>query len=185
MDRFILQLGHPKINQSTFPAFKQVKEAFICLFRLEEESIYLFWQQIPIQFRYQADLYHNFDEILGMVWLVQRDEQGATKVSFTTQLLTINWELHWKSDNLVINSTFSAQDDLYVPYAQALNQWSEINLSKQAFLSEWKTLLHQIIVAFQASHIQIQDGTERRKWELLQCVERQIPQYGQLYLKPT
>ena len=29
-----------------------------------------------------------------------------------------------------------------------------------------------------------QDGPERRKWELLQRVEQQIPKYGKLYLKP-
>ena len=41
-------------------------------------------------------------------------------------------------------------------------------------MSEWKTLLHQIIVAFQSGQVEIQDGTERRKRELLQRVERQI-----------
>ena len=65
---------------------------------------------------------------------------------------------------------------------QEMDEKKEIR--KQTFLNEWKTLLHQIIVAFQSGHVEIRDGTERRKWELLQRVERQIPQYGQLYVRP-
>jgi len=181
----IIQLGHPKILTVTSTSFEQVIEIFIHLFRAEEESIYLFWHQIPIRFRYREELYHNFNDILAMVWLIQQDEQGATKADFITQLILFRWEMRWKEDKLVIHSTFTARDDLYLSYAQALNQCPAVTMSKKAFLSEWKTLLHQIIIAFQASAIEIQDGTERRKWELLQWVEQQIPQYGRLYTRPA
>lgn len=177
-----LQLGHPKINQGAFPVFETVRDVFLQLFRAEEESIYLFWHDAPLRLRYSEDLYHNFDAILAMVWLIQRDERGATKADFTTQLLSVGWELYWEGDELRIQSTFTELDDLYAPYAQALNRWPELRMSKQAFLSEWKTLLHQIIVAFQAARAEIRDGTERRKWELLQRVEGQILQYGRLYV---
>jgi len=56
-----------------------------------------------------------------------------------------------------------------------------MQMPRAAFLSEWKTLLHQIIVSFEAGEIEIEDGTERRKWELLRRVEKQIAGYGQLY----
>ncbi len=177
----VLQLGHPKIKQDPFPAIDHLRDVFVHLFRAEEESVYLFWHEIPLRFRYHEDLYHNFDDIVALVWLVQRDDQGATKVHFTTQLVSIDWEVRWERDNLVVRGTFAGHDDLYGPYAEALNKQPEVKISKQVFLSEWKTLLHQIIVAFQSGHVEIQDGTERRKWELLQRVERQIPRYGQLY----
>jgi hypothetical protein len=179
----IIQLGHPKIKQESFPLFATVREAFLHLFRAEEESIYLFWHTIPLRFRYREDLYRNFDSILAMVWLIQRDDQGATKVEFTNQLLTIRWEIRWEGDDLAIHSFCSALDDLYEAYAQALNQWPEVKITKQAFLNEWKTLLHQIIVAFQYGQVKIEDGTERRKWEMLQRVEGQMAQYGQLYIR--
>jgi hypothetical protein len=183
MEPLILQLGHPKIEPGPFPAFKTVKDAFLRLFRAEEESTYLFWHAIPVRIRYREDLYHNFDAILAMAWLVQRDERGATKVDFTNQLLAIHWKIHWEGSSLIISGTFTALDALYTPYAQALNRWPEVQMEKQAFLNEWKTLLHQIIVAYQSGQVEIQDGTERRKWEMLQRVERQIPQYGRLYTR--
>lgn len=177
----LLQLGHPKIKQVSVPAIGHLRDAFLYLFRAEEESVYLFWHDIPLRFRYRQDLHRNFDDILAMVWLVQRDDQGATKVHFATQLVSIDWEIRWGHDNIVIHGRFAAYDDLYAHYAEALNKRPEVKLSKQAFLSEGKTLLHQIIVAFQAGHVEIKDGTERRKWEMLQRVEQLIPQYGQLY----
>jgi hypothetical protein len=178
-----IQLGHPKINQGPFPVFERVSDAFPALFRAEEESVYLFWHAIPLRIRYREDLYRDFDAILAMAWLVQRDDRGATKVDLTNELLSIHWEIRWEGSGLVISGTFTALDDLYTLYAQALNRRPEAQMEKLAFLSEWKTLLHQIIVAFQSGQIEIQDGTERRKWELLQRVERQIPQYGQLYMR--
>lgn len=180
-DQFVLQLGHPKIRQDTFPAFATVREVFLHLFRAEEESIYLFWHTIPLRFRYRQELYANFDPILAMVWLVQRDDRGATRVDLTNQLLRMRWEIRWDGDVLTIHSVCSALDELYEPYAQAHNRCSDVTVDRQAFLNEWKTLLHQIIVAFQAGDVEIQDGTERRKWEMLQRVEKQIAQAGQLY----
>ena len=182
--KFFIQLGHPKIGPGPFPEFETVREAFLHLFRTEEESSYLFWSEIPIRLRYREEFFHNFDPILAIVWLIQRDEQGATNATFVTQLLFIDLEFRWKGSEVTISGAFTSIDDLYEPYARALNRVSELQIKKQAFLGEWKTLLHQIIVAFQAGRIEIRDGTERRKWEMLQRVEQQIPHYGRFYVRP-
>jgi hypothetical protein len=180
---FALQLGHPKINPGPFPPFERVRDAFLPLFRADEESAYLFWHDLPLRLRYRDDLAANFDAILAMAWLVQRDDAGATLVELTTQLLAIRWELRWQGDELSIAGSFRAHEDLYAPYADAFSRASTLAIDRQAFLAEWKTLLHQIIVAFQAGGVSIHDGTERRKWELLQRVERAIARYGVLYLR--
>ncbi len=144
----------------------------------------MFWHDIPVRFRYREDLYHSFDDILAMLWLIQRDDEGAAKADFKNQLLLINCELRWKMDDLEIRGRFTEQDDLFASYAQALNQFPETKMTRQAFLCEWKSLLYQIIVSFQSGEVEIQDGTERRKWEMLQRVEREIPHFGKLYMRP-
>lgn len=184
MEQFSIQLGHPRINPRPFPEFKTVRDVFPQLFRPEEESSYLFWGEIPIRLRYREEFFHNFDSILALVWLIQRDEKGATKARLLTQLVTIDWEVRWQGSKVTISSTFTPVDDLYEPYAQALNRFPVLSMEKLAFLGEWRTLLHQIIVSFQAGQIQVEDGTERRKWELLQRVDEQIPNYGRLYTQP-
>jgi hypothetical protein len=179
-----IQLGHPKIQQVSFPVVEKLQEAFLDLFRSDEESIWLFWNDVPLELRYKEDLSRSFDNILAMVWLVQRDERGAIRVELENPLLSIQWEVRWEQDEIAVLGRFSAKDKLHAPYAEALNKSSEVRSAKGEFLSEWKTLLHQVIVAFQAGRVEIQDGPERRKWELLQRVEQEIPKYGKLYLKP-
>ena len=180
---FTLQLGHPKITAQHFPEFSAVKQVFLSLFREEEESVYLFWNEIPIQLRYRQDLAINIDEIIAMNWLLQKEPSGKASATFSNQLIEFKLELYWKEDELTLHSNFTAHEDLYIPYANSLNTAGTLTLSKQAFLHEWKTLLHQILVAFEAGDIQIQDGQERRKLELLQRTEQTITQYGRLYTR--
>ena len=178
-----IQLGHPKINQGSFSRFEKVKDVFLELFRVEEESLYLFWHDVPIRFRYCKDLHQIFDDILAMIWMLQDKESGAAKVTLQNQLLSMTWAFRWQGDDLQIDSVFSARDELYRKYADALNKNASIKVSKKAFLSEWKTLLHQIVISFDAGNIEIEDGTERRKLEMMQSVEASISGYGKLYTR--
>ncbi|WP_339705296.1 hypothetical protein [uncultured Kriegella sp.] len=178
-----IQLGHPKINTAPVQEFKQVKDVFLKLFHKDEESIYVFWGGIPIQLRYQEDLYYNFDAILAMAWLLQKEQQGETKVRLTNPLFEITMALYWHDGDLTVKAHFGALEDLYQTYADELNNKGEYTLSKASFLREWNTLLKQIIMAFKAGNIQIADGTEQRKLELLEQVEGLINSYGELYVK--
>jgi len=180
---FTLQLGHPKITAQHFPEFSEVKQVFLSLFREEEESVYLFWNEIPLQFRYRQDLFANIDNIIALNWYLQQETTGKTSVKFSNQLLEMQWELYWTQGELIVKGHFHAHEELYQAYADALNASNEMTVSKQDFLQEWKTLLHQILVAFDAGNVQITDGQERRKLELLQRTEQTITGYGRLYTR--
>lgn len=183
MMNFALQLGHPRIRSGRFPVAQSLSEALDMLFRAQEESVYVFWHDIPIRFRYRQDLSRCFDDILAMVWLMQRDHEGATKVALDTQLLKAAWEVRWKDDACRIEAAFAERDELFAPYAEALNRYPEVHMERSAFLREWNTLLHQIIVSMEAGDVEIQDGVERRKWEMLQRVDRSIAEYGTIYTR--
>jgi len=180
---FTLQLGHPTIRRYAPKQYAALRDVFLELFRDNEESIYLFWNNIPISLRYSIDLFANIDSILAMTWLLELDEKGSTVIQFSNQLLKMEWTLHWDQDVLVLNGLFEAHEDLYASYATALNLTGKLKLSKNKFLSEWNTLLHQVLVAIEASHNTIIDGTERRKIELLQRTEQAIGSYGSLYTR--
>lgn len=183
MKPIVIQLGHPKIATDSFTEFSSVSDVFLKLFRINEESTFLFWHDIPIQLRYREDLYRNFNDILAMAWLLERDDQGGTVINIQTPLMSINWELRWSNDDLELKAKFTPQMDIYQAYADALNNYSMLKISKNAFLREWHTLLHQIVTAFNAGNVQIEDGTERRKWEMLLDVEKKISGYGELYTR--
>lgn len=179
---FTLQLGHPKINPLPPTEFASVRDAFLDLFREEEESVYVFWQEIPLQFRYREDLYHSIDDILAMNWLLG-ELQGETIVTLSNRLLTMTWKLYWLGDRLEIDAAFEARESLYEAYAESLNKVGQAELSKQEFQQEWNTLLKQILVAFDEGNVRIADGTERRKLELMDRTEQIIAGYGRLYTR--
>ncbi len=179
-----IQLGHPKIkSQIDRQSIASIKEIFPLLFVQAEESIYVFWNNIPIRLRYREDLFLGFNELLAMVWMVQKEAVGATKVSFVNQILFIHWEISWDENEVHIKAKYIDREDLYQQYASALNQKREISLSRDAFLREWNTLLHQIVVSIETIKIEIEEGTERRKWELLQQTTKNIGAFGILYTK--
>lgn len=179
---FTIQLGHPKINSIPAKEFAAVKDVFLELFHPNEEQIFVFWNDIPIHLRY-LHLFQNFDEILAMNWLLQKEKQGKTKATLTNDVLQIELNLYWENDDLKIESHFNSLHQSHQMYAEALSKNATINCSKESFLNEWNTLLKQILTAFEAANVTIIDGTERRKMELLRQVEQSINGYGKLYIK--
>lgn len=180
---FTLQLGHPKINKARPAVYSSLTDVFPVLFREQEESIYLFWKEIPVRLSYRDDLCRNLDDILAIVWLLQKETTGKTRVQLSNQLLNVQMDLYWEKDKLTIEPLFRSQDDLYAPYAESLNALGKLELSRKAFLNEWKGILHQLLEVFDAGKILIADGKERRKLELLQRTEQTIPDYGRLYTR--
>lgn len=182
---FHIQVGHPKIKRSISRGYDRILDAFKDIFREDEESAYLFWNEIPVRIRYREDLKKNFNDILAMIWLVWRDEQGASKTSFITPTLSMRWVLRWKDDRLTIDSEFVPGNRIYETYANALNRQRTVTVAKNIFLKEWHTLLHQIVVSLEKSKTIIHDGTERRRLELMQAVDKNIGGYGKLYERPS
>ncbi|MDH5653069.1 MAG: hypothetical protein OEZ39_14530 [Gammaproteobacteria bacterium] len=183
-DLFLLQLGHPKISSIDVIRYGRVCDVFNDIFFKIEESIYLYIKNVPVRIRYFEDLYHNFDEILAMTWMIQKHEEGETKISLRNQIVVMEWEISWKDEEVSISIDCLAKESLYEKYAVVLNAKNKLIMSSKAFLSEWKTLLHQVLLAFEAANVEIEDGTERRKLELLQRVEAGIDGYGKLYTRP-
>jgi len=178
---FTIQLGHPKINRIPKQEFGSVKDVFLSLFKSPEEAIYLYWNQIPIRFRYKEDLHWSFNDMLALAWMLQKEKKGETKASFQNQLMRMELVCNWNDDDLTIKGSFKPFEFLYQPYGSALNQSEILKLSKKAFLSEWKTLLHQVLVSLEASNCSIKDGLEHRRLELLRQTENSIQDYGRLY----
>ena len=180
---FLIQLGHPKINTIPEQEFQSLAEFFLKLFKSPEESIYIFWNQIPLRFRYREDLFSSFNDMLALVWLLQKEEKGETKFQFHNQVMDIGFNCAWSHDELTIHAKFQPFEYLYEPYANTLNNSNSIQLSKAHFLNEWKTLFHQILVSLEDSKCTIEDGLERRRLELLQLTEKSIKGYGRLYTR--
>ena len=179
-----IQLGHLRLA-SHIPnnVFINASESLKQLFRRHEESAFLFWHEIPIRFRYQQDIPRNFDQILALVWLMQRDDEGASEIELVTQLVSMRWQILWTKDRATITADFKPEMPEYQPYIESLNQHSEISLPKEELINELAMLLRQVAICLKTAKVQIQNGTERRKQELLERVVENILMPGKMYKK--
>jgi len=177
---FTIQLGHPKINAIAAKEFETVKQLLYQLFYSDEESFYIIWNHIPIAFDYKESLFNNFDDILAMIWLVNKEDKGETKINLTSNNLSIKFHLSWKDDQIIIDANFDTPVQHLKKYAAILEK--QVSFPKNEYLNEWNTLLRQIISSIEASKCTIADTTERRKLELLQQTETAIKSYGKLYV---
>ncbi len=180
---FTIQLGHPKINTLSDTTFRKVRDVMLKLFHQHEEQWFLLYQDTPIAFSYQQDLYQSFDDIVALNWILQKQTEGQTVVKLNSELFLISITVRWKEEELVADFQFEAHEPLYKSYEAHLNLLASIQTSKSEFQSEWRTLLRQIITSVKVAGVDIEDGTERRKWELLQQTESKIPNYGKLYVR--
>ena len=172
---FQIQLGHIKIQQDANA------EALASLFRQSDESLYIFWQDIPIRFRYRQDLVPRLNQLLVMLSALLIENEGQTRVELSNQLLKMSWALSWQTEQLFIKANFYSKEPLYFDYANALQRKGEVSITKTAFLNEWKALLSQLLAVFNATAKAGISIREQKKWQLLKELEPQIPQYGTLY----
>ena len=178
---FTIQCGHPTIKDVEAVQFDTLSDVFPYLFHENEESAYIFWNEIPIRMHYTYELYKNIDDIIGLCWLLQKEVSGAMEASFMQDQLIMKWEVRWKNSEVEIVGDFLGRTPSYDSYAKALNENSIIRMPLASFLSEWKALLMQLTKAIQTSGITIEDGIERRRYELMLRSEKKIKGLGVLY----
>lgn len=179
---FTIQLGHPKINTIAVQEFDTVRDLLFKLFYSDEESFYIIWNHIPIAFEYKEGLYSNFDNILAMCWMVEKNKEGDTLVNLTNGHIDIELLLTWNNQQINIHPSFKTEIKHLKKYADVLQQNNSLTISKDDFLNEWNTLLKQVITSITASKCNVADTSERRKLELLQQTENAIKSYGKLYV---
>lgn len=180
---FLIQCGHVSIRKLDNHRFDKIAHVFPKLFWENQESAYIFWNQIPIRWHYTFEFFANFDDVLAVCRMLQQNESGATKATIQTDYFLFDWIFHWSGEDLQMNASFLARKKSYQRYADALNHVGEIQMTKTAFLNEWTILLQQLLKCFVSAGVIINDGTERRKYELLIELVNQLKNYGQLYTK--
>ena len=176
-----IQSGHPKIKSTTTAEFASVQDVFFEVFREKEEVLYLFWHEIPIAMRYQQDISLSFNDMLAMVWMLEKDEEGKTSITLYTELFKVTLKLHWEQEVIDIVPHFEAYDDLYESYVDVLNKHEYVTMRKESFINEWNGVLRQLLIALTVSKATVKEGTEKRKLSLFQKLVNNMENYGQVY----
>lgn len=177
-DIFLIQLGHVKIKPNT-----SFKESVFDLFQPIDEAIFIFWQRIPIHFTYGQNIKNSIDQIIKMLDVLIEKDTGEERIVLGSHLLDIIWNLSWEKNKLIIEAAFNSKEFLYNDYAGALNSVRIVQLKKEDFLKEWKSLFAQLLKVVQVVGKENLDKEEQNKWGLVEEITDQITEYGILYTK--
>ncbi len=177
---FQLQMGYPGITQSDSSPYKHIGDIFPGLFP-SDEAFFVLWQDVPICFRYREDLAHNFAAILDMLQALKENAEGNTLLVLTNEILNLTIGMHWQADVLHLNMHVTTDNTIYEEYCAALNANNELTLDKREFIAEWHTLIHQLVLYFDAGKVCVEDGFEQQKLMLLHSLDQQLEGFGCMY----
>ena len=180
---FLIQCPHLTPRPLENRVFEKMTQVFPKLFWENDESAYIFWNQVPIRWHYTYELFANFNEILAVCRMLQKEQGGLTKAVIQTDYFLIDWIFKWEGEQLEIKANCLSKKRSYDTYAAAINNVSRIRLTKTEFLNEWKAMFHQVFKAFTSAGVVITDPAERIKYEWMIEMTGRISGYGKLYVK--
>lgn len=177
---FVIQAGHPRALPAPKKTYPSLAEVFIDLFSENDESAWLFWNQIPVRFHYTYELYSNVEDLIILLEKLAFEPQGKHEWIWLTDVFITTVQAEWKYPNLVLTSNWKVKRS-HQAMADLLNKKNKINTTTQGFLGEWKIILYQIINTLKKAEIVLSDEAEKNKILRLKKIINTIEKQGHLY----
>jgi hypothetical protein len=180
---FVIQAGHVTPLYVQDKEFASMAYVFPALFSENDESAWIFWNEIPVRFHYTYEFYANWDDLL--VWLQRMKAQpaGEHELTLSTDIFFMAIRSVWKNGTLQLLSEWTAKKDAGKLMAETLNSKNEITLPVNDFIQEWKTLIYQVVRIFEKAGILLTDPAEHAKIALMKKIAVSVEGAGKLYTK--
>ncbi|WP_411344071.1 hypothetical protein ACE3MZ_21215 [Paenibacillus sp. WLX1005] len=144
----IIQASCPRFIKATELTATTLSEAVEHSFPLVNESALLIWNYVPIILNYKYDISVMLDDILDMLASLRGIEYGKKEIHWPSNDFSSIWILSWGMDTVTIDAKWSA---VLGNTEQLLTSSGEVEMEKQMFLAEWKSILRNIILALDYS----------------------------------
>jgi hypothetical protein len=172
---FEIQICNPAIRDRSNEERETLSSAMLAVFPEATEDAFMLWNWVPVRMNYNCDLSVMMEDLLLMLNDLLKSDQGSHVTSFGANTFRAKWSLHWAAGALTIDA---AWESVAGSYENLLNSRRTLEVPRDEFLSEWKSLLKKVIEAIDSSGIKIQ---EEQQVALLRRVEAAIPKCGRIY----
>ena len=179
---FVMQPGHVRTKANTLSAKDDFRDIFPAMFSENDESMYIFWRNIPIRFHYTFDCFATLGKIIDVLELIVENEQGSSTMTFLTETLSAQWNVNWSNQQIEIESNWTSREDT-LSYAQTLNEAGSIVMGKEAFTAEWKLPLVQVLNAIDAGKGRNLNESIEVKVEQIGTIVQAVDSFGIKYQK--
>ena len=175
MSNFCIQVSNPIVQPPAEAEVEYLYEAIVRIFPDDTEKAYLLWNSIPVRIDYKYDLYVLIEDIPRLLDVLLSSDKGTHRVGWGSNSFNAEWNIEWTDDRIKITSHWNS---VAGAYEALLNSRSKLEIEKDVFLGEWKTLLRKIIEAIDSSGIKIANHAEL---DYIRRIEAAIANQGCLY----
>jgi hypothetical protein len=172
---FAIQASRPAVLIPTEQEVADLAAAIQVIFPMNTEDAILTWNHIPVRIGYKYDLSVLIDDLLPLLLDVITLEEGHREISGGSDTFSVEWSIDWKKDHL---SVLAKWHSVAGGYADLLNSRNKIEITRDQFLREWKSILRTLIDSFDEVKISIMDMANL---EILRDIEKRITGWGELY----
>lgn len=159
--------------------FGTLEKAYRRIFRRNLESAVLLWNGLPVKLNYTDDLPAMVSPLIDVLWNVQNPEaRPGDAYDFQSPTLRTHWHIDADQESVTIDSFW---EEVPGHYEAALNQLGLVRMRREAFLSEWKLLLQQMLQAFEDAEAILTRQEARNQLQKLREIEANIAERGRFY----
>lgn len=158
--------------------FETLSKAYRHIFRNNKEYLIILWYGLPIKFSYIDDLPDVTEQLAEMLHEIS-NEKKESSFSVNTQNLEFDWDISINDESIVtIKADFKR---IKGNYQDALQKLSLLKIHKDAFLSEWKLFIEQLLKAQQDAGCKLKGKRAEKIIFMLQEISNNIANRGVLY----
>jgi hypothetical protein len=172
---FKIQICNPAIRDRSNEERESLSSAIVAVFPEATEDAIMLWNWVPVRINYCGDLSVMMEDLLLMLSDLLQSDQGSRVTSFGASTFRAKWLLRWAAGDLTIDA---AWESVAGSYEDVLNSRRTLEVPRDEFLSEWKSVLKKVIEAIDRGGIKIE---EEAQVALLRRVEAAIPKCGRIY----
>lgn len=144
--KFYIQPGHPKVIRTAVDSSDTIADVFQKIFSENDESMYMFWSDIPIRFHYTFEFCMNLERLSTLLDKICKNPEGQEQFVLLTDALVGNWSVNWGNNEIAIDASWKGRPP-FEGYASALNGTETLKCSKDDFMAEWKLPFIQVMNA--------------------------------------
>jgi hypothetical protein len=175
VDRFIVQASNPRSLTSFDDEDCDIMDAIQTIFPMQAEYAYIVWQHVHIPVNYKYTMSHFLPSIVDAIDRLMQSDAGTLVSESLAQELPAVWYMSWTGDELNVRFEWRT------PPGQTLVAHPTLNLSKSAFVNEWKQVLGVVLRALSTAGYTDEHLSDLDR---LRRVYESIPQPGVLYREP-
>ena len=179
---FSVQASNPRFSGQYDPEDDSLAYALETCFSIDEEDAFMKWNYVFIPLNYKYDVSYILYDCLRMLEALLGNQHGEHLLDFVEQSFFARWNMSWEEDNLTIVSQWDSVPGTIEPL---LNERNVLEISKTAFINEWRMLLAKVIEALTACGYNESAVSQYKQFEheygLLKDIYSRIDGVGRCY----